>query len=97
MGSAFAAAMVIGATNPKTFIVLGAILPGFIPPGQPWWAPALLAPIPIAIGLVTDMLWAVAAARAAAWLPRSTTGPRALAIIGGVLLVTLGIVTAVTS
>jgi threonine/homoserine/homoserine lactone efflux protein len=94
-GTAFRAAVVVGATNPKTFIVFGVLLPSFLPAGHVSWMSALaLVPVPIVIGLVCDTVWAAAASSAAAWFRRSPRGARALEIIGGVLLIGLGVLTA---
>jgi threonine/homoserine/homoserine lactone efflux protein len=72
----------VGLTNPKAAIFFAAVLPQFINRGA-GHVPAqmlLLGAIFIAIAMVSDSTWALAAGTARAWLGRS---PRRLELIGG--------------
>ncbi|MGH7912227.1 MAG: LysE family translocator, partial [Candidatus Dormibacteraceae bacterium] len=73
---------VVGITNPKAYILFGAILPQFVDrgAGHIQLQMLLLALVPNSIGLVTDALWALSASTFRAWFARS---PRRLRIVGG--------------
>jgi threonine/homoserine/homoserine lactone efflux protein len=81
----------VGLTNPKAAIFFAAVLPQFVNRGA-GHVPAqmlLLGAIFIAIAVVSDSTWALAAGTARAWLGRS---PRRLELIGGTSgLVMIGI------
>ncbi len=90
--------VLVGVTNPKTFIIFGAILPQFVDraAGSVPLQMLLLAIVPVAIGSVTDSCWGLAAGQAREWL---SAGPRRLAVlgrIGGLSMIGLGISVAVT-
>ena len=74
--------LVVGVTNPKTYILFGAILSQFVNrgagnvPGQM----LLLALVSVLIGLVCDSTWGLAASGVRAWFARS---PRRYALVGG--------------
>jgi threonine/homoserine/homoserine lactone efflux protein len=90
--------VMVGVTNPKTFIVFAAILPQFVD-AQAGRVPAqmlLLAVVPIGIGLVTDSGWASVAGRARDWLASSPRRMTALGRIGGLSMIGLGVSVAVT-
>ena len=65
--------LVVGVTNPKTYILFGAILSQFVNrgagnvPGQM----LLLALVSVLIGLVCDSTWGLAASGVRAWFARS--------------------------
>src|ERR1700760_2929872 len=73
--------VIVGVTNPKTYILFGAILPQFISrnagdvPGQM----LLLAAISVGLGLACDSAWGLAAGALRAWFARS---PRRYALVG---------------
>lgn len=73
---------VIGTTNPKAYILFGAILPQFVnrSAGDVTGQMLLLALVPNTIGLFTDNLWALSASTFRAWFARS---PRRLQLVGG--------------
>lgn len=73
---------VIGITNPKAYILFGAILPQFVnrAAGDVTGQMLLLALVPNTIGLVTDNLWALSAGTFRSWFARS---PRRLRVVGG--------------
>jgi threonine/homoserine/homoserine lactone efflux protein len=74
--------LIVGVTNPKTIVVLVAVLPGFTDPaaGHLPLQLLLLGLLFPAIAVASDSLWALAAGTARAWLARS---PRRMAAIGG--------------
>ena len=73
---------VVGVSNPKSLVFFAAILPQFVDQslGHTTVQMLLLGLIFIAIALVSDSAWGMAAGTARAWLSRS---PRRLAAIGG--------------
>jgi threonine/homoserine/homoserine lactone efflux protein len=72
----------VGATNPKGIVFYAAVLPQFVDRGLGHMTAQmlLLGTIPIAIAVITDNAWGLAAGTARAWLGRS---PRRLELIGG--------------
>ena len=89
---------VVGVTNPKAFILFGAILPQFVNrgaghvPGQM----LLLALVSVSIGVVSDSAWGLAASGVRAWFARS---PRRFALVGGaggLAMIGLGVTVALT-
>ena len=90
--------MVVGASNPKVFLVFAAVLPQFVDPGA-GHVPAqmlLLALVPVTVGLVTDSAWALAASRARGWLSRSPRRATAVGQAGGLSMIGLGVSVALT-
>jgi threonine/homoserine/homoserine lactone efflux protein len=73
---------VVGATNPKAFILFGAILPQFVNrgAGDVPLQMLLLALVSVSIGMVSDSAWGLAASGVRAWFARS---PRRFALVGG--------------
>ena len=73
---------VVGVTNPKAFILFGAILPQFVnrAAGRVPEQMLLLALVSVSIGLVSDSTWGLAASGVRAWFARS---PRRFALVGG--------------
>jgi threonine/homoserine/homoserine lactone efflux protein len=74
--------LIVGVTNPKTFILFGAILPQFVNRGA-GNVPVqmlLLAIVAVGLGLVCDSGWGLAASGVRAWFARS---PRRYALVGG--------------
>jgi threonine/homoserine/homoserine lactone efflux protein len=90
--------LVVGVTNPKTFILFGAILPQFVNRGA-GNVPAqmlLLALISVAMGLASDSTWGLAASGVRAWFARS---PRRYALVGGaggLAMIGVGVTVALT-
>jgi threonine/homoserine/homoserine lactone efflux protein len=89
---------VVGVTNPKAFILFGAILPQFVNRGA-GHVPAqmlLLALVSVTIGVLSDCTWGLAASGVRAWFARS---PRRFALVGGaggLAMIGVGITVALT-
>lgn len=95
---AFGAGLWVGFSNPKTYILFGAILPQFVDrsAGQVPVQMLILGLIAAVIGLAADSAWALAAGAARTWLSGS---PRRLSILGGaggVTMIGLGVSLALT-
>jgi threonine/homoserine/homoserine lactone efflux protein len=72
----------VGITNPKAYILFGAILPQFVNRGA-GNVPAqmlLLALVSVSIGAISDCSWAYAASAVRTWFARS---PRRFELVGG--------------
>jgi threonine/homoserine/homoserine lactone efflux protein len=89
---------IVGVTNPKSFILFGAILPQFVNRGA-GNVPAqmlLLALISVCMGLACDSIWGLAASGVRAWFARS---PRRYALVGGaggLAMIGVGVTVALT-
>jgi threonine/homoserine/homoserine lactone efflux protein len=89
---------VVGVTNPKAFILFGAILPQFVNRGA-GHVPAqmlLLALVSVSIGVVSDSTWGLAASGVRSWFARS---PRRFALVGGaggLAMIGVGVTVALT-
>jgi threonine/homoserine/homoserine lactone efflux protein len=83
--------LVVGVTNPKMIVFLTAVLPQFTD-ARSAVAPQVLTlgAIVIAIGLVCDSMWALAAGTARAWFARSPGRIRAMSGAGGAAMIGLG-------
>jgi len=89
---------VVGVTNPKAFILFGAILPQFVnrAAGHVPAQMLLLALVSVSIGVVSDSMWGLAASGVRAWFARS---PRRFALVGGaggLAMIGLGVTVALT-
>jgi len=88
----------VGVTNPKAYILFGAILPQFVNRGA-GHVPAqmlLLALVSVSIGVLSDCAWGLAASGVRAWFARS---PRRFALVGGaggLAMIGVGIAVALT-
>jgi threonine/homoserine/homoserine lactone efflux protein len=73
---------IVGVTNPKAIVYFAAVLPQFADrsAGPVPLQLLLLGAVFIAIALVSDSVWAIAAGTARAWFARS---PRRLELVGG--------------
>lgn len=78
----FAQGLIVGVTNPKTIVFLAAILPQFVDRANGHVAAQilLLGLVFAIIAIVSDTMWALAAARFRTWFARS---PRRLELVGG--------------
>jgi threonine/homoserine/homoserine lactone efflux protein len=90
--------VVVGVTNPKAYILFGAILPQFVNrtagnvPGQM----LLLALISVAIGLISDSTWGLAASGVRAWFAGSPRRYELVGGAGGLAMIGVGVTVAVT-
>ena len=90
--------LVVGMTNPKTYILFGAILPQFVNrgaggvPGQM----LLLALVSVLIGLVSDSAWGLAASGVRAWFARSPRRYEMVGGAGGLAMIGVGVTIALT-
>jgi threonine/homoserine/homoserine lactone efflux protein len=89
---------IVGVTNPKSFILFGAILPQFVDraAGNVPAQMLLLSLISVTMGLASDATWALAASTASAWFARS---PRRYAFVGGaggLAMIGVGVTVALT-
>jgi threonine/homoserine/homoserine lactone efflux protein len=89
---------VVGATNPKGLIIFTAVLPQFIDrsSGHVTLQLATLGAICALIALLSDASWAIAAGSVRAWLGRSPRRLEWLSAGGGVTMIALGGVLALT-
>ncbi len=89
----------VGVSNPKAFMIFGAVLPQFVDRGAGHLPVQmlLLGLLGFAIGLVSDGLWALIASRLREWFARSPRRGRAVGTVGGVSMVGLGVSLAVTN
>lgn len=90
--SVFLDGVVVGAANPKSIVFFAAILPQFVDAAG---APAglqmiVLGLIFVAVALVSDGLWGLAAGTARLWFARSPTRLERLGAIGGFAMIGLG-------
>ncbi|MTE16808.1 LysE family translocator [Nocardia aurantiaca] len=81
-GRVFTQGFIVGATNPKTIVFFGAVLPQFAIPTRGAMPAQLLilGVIFLAIQALSDSSWALLAATARSWFVRS---PRRLETVGG--------------
>lgn len=89
---------VVGVTNPKAFMILGAVLPQFVDrgAGQVPLQMLLLGLLAFGIGLVSDSLWALIASQLREWFARSPRRGEAVGAVGGLSMVGLGVGLAVS-
>ena len=89
---------VVGVTNPKAAVFMAAVLPQFTDPARGHVPIQLLVLglVFVAIALVSDSIWGLAAGSARTWLGRSPRRLEALGGIGGLVMIGLGVRLAVT-
>lgn len=95
---AFREGFLVGATNPKATVFFAAVLPQFVAPGA-GSVPAqmlLLGLVFVAIALLSDSSWALAAGAARRWLGRSRRTQEALGTVGGIVMIGLAVELALT-
>jgi threonine/homoserine/homoserine lactone efflux protein len=90
--------LIVGLTNPKAYILFGAILPQFVnrAVGHVPAQMLILALLSVSIGVINDCTWGVAASAVRAWFTRS---PRRYAMVGGaggLAMITVGVSVAIT-
>ena len=89
---------VVGLTNPKAYILFGAILPQFVnrAAGHVPAQMLVLALLSVAIGAISDCSWGFAASAVRTWFARS---PRRIEMVGGaggLAMIGVGVTVAIT-
>ncbi len=79
--------IVVGLTNPKSFVLFTAIVPQFINSGAATFQMLTLGLVPMLIGLITDGAWALAAGRARSWLTKSPGRMITIGRVGGASII----------
>lgn len=89
---------VVGASNPKGYMMLAAVLPQFVDrsAGNVPVQMLLLGLLATTIGLLSDSLWALIAAQLRTWFNSSPGRGEAVGAVGGVSMIGLGVAVAVT-
>lgn len=89
---------VVGASNPKGYMMLAAVLPQFVDRGEGHvqLQMLLLGLLATTIGLLSDSLWAVIAAQLRTWFNRSRRRGEAMGAVGGASMIGLGVGLAVS-
>jgi len=88
----------VGATNPKGYMMLAAVLPQFVERGEGHvqLQMLLLGLMATTIGLFSDGLWALIASRLRTWFNSSPRRGESMGAAGGVSMIGLGVALAVT-
>ena len=89
---------VVGASNPKGYMMLAAVLPQFVERGEGHvqLQMLLLGLIATTIGLLSDSLWALIASQLRTWFNSSPKRGEAMGTVGGVSMIGLGVGLALT-
>lgn len=89
---------VVGASNPKGYMMLAAVLPQFVDRGEGHvqLQMLLLGLLATTIGLLSDSLWAVIASQLRSWFNSSPKRGEAMGAVGGVSMIGLGVALATT-
>lgn len=89
---------VVGASNPKGYMMLAAVLPQFVDraDGHVQLQMLLLGLLATTIGLLSDSVWALVAAQLRLWFNRSPRRGQAMGAVGGVSMIGLGVGLAAT-
>jgi threonine/homoserine/homoserine lactone efflux protein len=84
---------VVGVSNPKAFMIFAAVLPQFVDrgAGHVQVQMLLLGTLAFTIGLLSDSVWAVLAARLRSWFNASPRRGEAMGAVGGVSMIGLGV------
>jgi threonine/homoserine/homoserine lactone efflux protein len=92
-GQAVRQGFVVGVSNPKVFMIIGALLPQFVDrgAGHVQVQMLLLGLLAAGIGLTTDSVWALVASRARGWSTSSRRRGETLGLVGGLSMVGLGV------
>jgi threonine/homoserine/homoserine lactone efflux protein len=89
---------VVGASNPKGYMMLAAVLPQFVDrsAGHVQLQMLLLGLLATAIGLLSDSVWAIIASQLRVWFNRSPKRGETMGTVGGVSMIGLGVGLAVS-
>ncbi|MRK00382.1 LysE family translocator [Aeromicrobium sp. S22] len=84
---------VVGLSNPKAFMIFGAVLPQFVvrDGGHVPLLMLVLGLVAVVIGLASDSLWAVIASQLRSWFNASPRRGAALGVAGGTSMIGLGV------
>jgi threonine/homoserine/homoserine lactone efflux protein len=90
--------VLVGVTNPKAYILFGALLPQFIDrsAGNVPAQMLLLASVSVCLGVISDSLWGLAASGVRSWFAKS---PRRFSLVGGaggLAMIAVGVTVALT-
>lgn len=90
---------IVGASNPKGYMMFAAVLPQFVDrgAGHIQLQMLLLGLLATLIGLLSDGLWAVVASHLRTWFNRSPKRGEAIGTAGGASMIGLGLALAATS
>jgi threonine/homoserine/homoserine lactone efflux protein len=97
-GKAIRQGFIVGFSNPKAFMILGAVLPQFVDrdAGHVQVQMLLLGLLAFGIGILSDSLWAVIASQLRSWFNASPKRGEAMGAVGGTSMIGLGIGLAAT-
>jgi len=89
---------VVGASNPKGYMMLAAVLPQFVNRGEGHvqLQMLMLGLLATTIGLLSDSVWALIASQLRLWFNRSPRRGEAMGTVGGVSMIGLGVGLAVS-
>jgi threonine/homoserine/homoserine lactone efflux protein len=89
---------VVGASNPKGYMMLAAVLPQFVDRGEGHvqLQMLMLGLLATTIGLLSDSVWAIIASQLRLWFNSSPKRGEAMGTVGGVSMIGLGVGLAVT-
>jgi threonine/homoserine/homoserine lactone efflux protein len=89
---------VVGASNPKGYMMFAAVLPQFVDraEGHVQLQMLILGLLATMIGLLSDSLWAIIASQLRVWFNRSPKRGETMGTVGGVSMIGLGVGMAVS-
>jgi threonine/homoserine/homoserine lactone efflux protein len=84
---------VVGASNPKGYMMLAAVLPQFVDrsAGHVQLQMLILGLLATTIGLLSDSVWALIASQLRVWFNRSPKRGETMGAVGGVSMIGLGV------
>ena len=97
-GRAIRQGYLVGATNPKGYLMLAAVLPQFVDrgAGHLQLQMLVLGLLATTIGLMSDSLWALIASQLRSWFSSSPRRGERVGALGGFSMIGLGVALAVT-
>lgn len=89
---------VVTVTNPKGFLLMGAMLPQFVQRGHGGVSVQMLelGLLAVVIGMFSDVIWALLSSQFRDWFAKSPARSEAIGTVGGVSMIGLGLGLAVT-
>lgn len=90
--------VIVGVTNPKAYILFGAILPQFVSrsAGNVPVQMLLLASVSVCMGLASDSVWGMGASAVRGWFARSPSRYAMVGGAGGLAMIGVGVTIAFT-